>query len=249
MKETAVGAARAAGRIILDNFLNLKDIKMKGAQDIVTNVDVECQDAIIKIIKEKFPDHDIVSEENVHTDNDSDYRWFIDPIDGTINYTNGIPIACTSIALMKNDETVLGVVFDPFRDELFVAEKGKGAFLNDNPITVSKKDKLIDCVVCAAGIRTSLLDSALSILSRIVPNIRHIRDFGSAAIELCYTACGRADCYYCPSIHLWDCAAGVLMIKEAGGMVSNFEGKEWNNETSVIASNKIVHENLKKWLI
>lgn len=249
MKDTAIAAARAAGKIILDNFLNLKNIDMKGTQDVVTNVDFECQSKIVEIIKEKFPDHEFIGEENLETRSGSEYKWVIDPVDGTINYANGLPIACTSVALMKNDEVILGVVFDPFRDELFFAEKGKGAFLNNNPIQISEKDKLIDCLVGVGGIRGKNLDRVLDDLKKVIPNIRHVRDLGSAALELCYTACGRFDGYFCRSLHLWDCAAASLIIIEAGGRISNFEGIPWNNDESIIASNKNVHEEFLKWLM
>ena len=232
----AVKAARAAGALMKRNFLEPKKINETAQYDIKLELDVKCQQLIEKQLAAAFPKISVMGEEGDSGDASSDYRWVIDPIDGTVNYAYGIPHSCVSIALQEKVQalkskvqgrhsvtpdgysTVLGVVYDPFMDELWTAMRGGKAFLNGRVITVSKRATLAEAVV-AMGFskRTDTLTLMLPTLNRLIHRVRKVRMMGAAALSLTYTACGRHDAYLEAGVRLWDIAAGGLIVECAGG--------------------------------
>ncbi len=215
--------------------------------DLVTEADHASEKAIIKIIQDKHPDHFILSEETGSVHTNSNIKWIIDPIDGTINFANGIPICCVSIGVEQDGEMIMGAVFNPFMNELFFAEKGKGATLNENPIRVSDKDNLLtSCLV--TGFPYQYLDTPngpLEIFEKLIRKSIPVRRLGSAALDLCWTAAGRFDGFYEHKLQAWDSAAGYLMVQEAGGMVTDLKGEKFNPyQPGIIASNGKIHDQL-----
>jgi myo-inositol-1(or 4)-monophosphatase len=215
--------------------------------DLVTEADHASEKAIIKIIQDKHPDHFILSEETGSVHTDSNIKWIIDPIDGTINFANGIPICCVSIGVEQDGEMIMGAVFNPFMNELFFAEKGKGATLNEKPIKVSDKDNLLtSCLV--TGFPYQYLDAAngpLEIFEKLIRKSIPVRRLGSAALDLCWTAAGRFDGFYEHKLQAWDSAAGYLIVQEAGGIVTDLKGDKFNPyQPGIIASNGKIHDQL-----
>jgi len=215
--------------------------------DLVTDADHASERAIIKIIQDKHPDHFILSEETGSVQTNSKTKWIIDPIDGTINFANGIPICCVSIGVEVDGEMLMGAVFNPFMNELFFAEKGKGASLNEKPIKVSDKDNLLtSCLV--TGFPYQYLDAAngpLEIFEKLIRKSIPVRRLGSAALDLCWTAAGRFDGFYEHKLQAWDSAAGYLIVQEAGGVVTDLKGDKFNpDQPGIIASNGKIHDQL-----
>jgi myo-inositol-1(or 4)-monophosphatase len=215
--------------------------------DLVTEADHASEKAIIKIIQDKHPDHFILSEETGSVHTNSNIKWIIDPIDGTINFANGIPICCVSIGVEQDGEMIMGAVFNPFMNELFFAEKGKGATLNEQPIKVSDKDNLLtSCLV--TGFPYQYLDTPngpLEIFEKLIRKSIPVRRLGSAALDLCWTAAGRFDGFYEHKLQAWDSAAGYLIVQEAGGIVTNLKGDKFNPyQPGIIASNGKIHDQL-----
>jgi myo-inositol-1(or 4)-monophosphatase len=214
-------------------------------------VDHASEKAIIEVIKQNYPDHNILTEESGEIYQDSEYKWIIDPIDGTVNFANGIPLCCVSIGVEHNGKMILGAVLNPFMNELFVAEKGKGATLNDKKIEVSKKDKVINsCLV--TGFPYTYLDEPngpLQVFERFIRKGIPVRRLGSAAIDLCWVACGRFDGFYEHQLQAWDSAAGFLIVEEAGGKVTQLNGAYFSPYLpGIIASNGMIHDGLKTWI-
>lgn len=244
MKDTLLKAAKLAGKVMLKHYGKIRKITFKESKkSLLTKVDLKAEKVIIDTIKKKFPDHNIICEESGTKDNNSPYTWIIDPVDGTTNYSQGIPDFCTSIGLQKDDKIVMGAVYAPIRRELFFAEIGKGAYLNNKKINVSKKDKVIDSILgFSLPSLSSVAVNSLHIAADIFPKVRAIRNTGSAAINLCNVACARYDYYFSQSIHPWDAAAGAIILKEAGGKVTGMKGEEWKvGSIGISASNKILH--------
>jgi myo-inositol-1(or 4)-monophosphatase len=215
--------------------------------DLVTEADHASEKAIIKIIQDKHPDHFILSEETGSVHTNSNIKWIIDPIDGTINFANGIPICCVSIGVEQDGEMIMGAVFNPFMNELFFAEKGKGATLNEQPIKVSDKDNLLtSCLV--TGFPYQYLDTPngpLEIFEKLIRKSIPVRRLGSAALDLCWTAAGRFDGFYEHKLQAWDSAAGYLIVQEAGGIVTDLKGDKFNPyQPGIIASNGKIHDQL-----
>ena len=215
--------------------------------DLVTEADHASEKAIIKIIQDKHPDHFILSEETGSVHSNSNIKWIIDPIDGTINFANGIPICCVSIGVEQDGEMIMGAVFNPFMNELFFAEKGKGATLNEQPIKVSDKDNLLtSCLV--TGFPYQYLDTPngpLEIFEKLIRKSIPVRRLGSAALDLCWTAAGRFDGFYEHKLQAWDSAAGYLIVQEAGGIVTDLKGDKFNPyQPGIIASNGKIHDQL-----
>lgn len=251
MKQTAIKAAKLAGKVIMDNYGKIGKVSFKeNKKSLLTDVDLKSEKIIISTIKKKFPKHNIISEEAGIENKNSNYTWFIDPIDGTTNYSQQIPFFCVSIALAKNNEVILGVVYDPLRNELFVAEKGKGAFLNNKKIKVSAKGKLGDALAILATPSSSKSSiKSLKKSAEIFPKVRGLRNLGSAALNLCFIACSRLDVYLSYYLNSWDVAAGILIVHESGGQVTDLKGKPWNiNKKEMLTTNKKLHDKFLKLL-
>ncbi|NQV08369.1 inositol monophosphatase [Candidatus Woesearchaeota archaeon] len=253
MMETALEAAKGAGEIIMKYFDKEKQEITKGDVDYVTIADTECEKLIVSKIKEKFPDHNIITEESGDFEKSSDYVWLIDPLDGTANYVMEFPYFCTSIALKHKGETLLGVVYEPLVDLLFTAEKGKGAFVNGKRMQVSKTRNLNDSVM-VLGVYKGYVkkigkwDNTKNIFSRVMDNVRDFRRTGSSVLDFCYIALGKFDArIWFGKPTPWDPPAGELMIREAGGKVMDFKNNELSEESEgFIASNGLVHNELLK---
>jgi myo-inositol-1(or 4)-monophosphatase len=214
----AVKAARAAGKVMRVNWHQPKRVNSAEAHDIKLELDVQCQALIEKILARAFPQIPVLGEEGSTGDTAAEYCWVIDPIDGTVNYFFGMPHACVSIALQHRAKSVVGVIYDPFTDEIWTTTKGAPTRLNGKIIHVSKRTKLNDCVI-AMGFSKSQdnLKKSLPHLIRISKQAKKIRIMGSAALELAYVASGRLDAYIERTINLWDVAAGSLLVENAGG--------------------------------
>jgi myo-inositol-1(or 4)-monophosphatase len=251
----AVTAARLAGDIILKNLGHLTkgDVEKKQAFDFVTKVDRWSEAVIIQTIREKFPSHSFLAEETLKQPATDSFRWIIDPLDGTTNYIHSYPMFSVSIALAHRDEILVGVVFDPLKDELFHAVKGEGAFLNNVPIRVSETG-LLGSSLIATGFpfrKKELVDLYLTVFKAIFYEVSDIRRAGSAAIDLAYIAAGRVDGFFELSLGPWDIAAGGLLIEEAGGYITDFGGgKEHLSTGNVVAGNTSIQpeilEKIKK---
>lgn len=249
-KEVLIEATKA-GANELQKFFNKKfSISHKeGINNLVTEADFASDKAIKQVIKNAFPDHGIVSEESDEKISKSDYRWIIDPIDGTVNFANGIPICCVSIGLEYQGKMLMGAVFNPNLNEFFFAEKGKGATLNDNKISVSNKTEVItSCLV--TGFPYNYLDQEngpLEVFQKLIKKGIPVRRLGSAAIDLCWVAAGRFDGFYEHELHAWDSAAGFLIVEEAGGKVTNLAGEPYSPfQPGIIATNGKIHDELQK---
>lgn len=249
MKQTAIKAAREAGKILLSLYNKKISISQKkDSYNLVTEADLKSEKKIVSIIKKKFPEHSLLAEESINKKTDSEYLWVIDPLDGTNNFSHSFPFFCVSIALYKNNNPLLGVVYDPLRDELFYAEKGKGAFLNNKRIKVSNK-KTIDDSLLVTGFyyeRGVLMKKTLNQMEAFFKkNVRGIRRTGSAALDLCYVASARLEGYWELKISSWDFAAGALIVEEAKGKVTDSNGRKYNlGMGSVVASNGRIHNEM-----
>ena len=222
MLETAIRAAREAGRLLLAGSRREIQVDRIGRRDVKLAMDRKAEEAILRILRKKFPGHAVLSEECGRVGPKSEYRWVIDPLDGTVNYSRRIPLWGTSIGLMRGGEEILGVIFDPVRDELFCAEKGSGAFLNGKRIRVNERDDLKSAIIAYGfSAREDYLKRGLAIADRLARKASKVRAVGSAALHLAWVACGRMDGFFEVGLHPWDVAAGVAIIREAGGEVSS----------------------------
>ena len=245
-KEVAVSAAKEAGEISRGYFGEPIQVRFKARKDLVTVADVECEKRIVSIIRKHFPDHGIVGEELPAHPSDSPYKWIIDPIDGTTNYVAGIPLFAVCIALCHSDDPILAVIYDPLRDELFCAEKDKGAYLNGQRIAVSDTARLEDCVVSYSRSyhpTDEVVKSGLSVYEKLLPSVRGMRQFGGSALDFCYVASGRLDATVSPFTDpKLEHPAGYLMVDEAGGRSTDFTGKAWDLESpSIVGTNGRIH--------
>lgn len=241
-------AANAAGEIIRENWQQPKTIDYKGAIDLVTSVDRESERTIVDVIRRNFPDHSILAEEETDVQGTQhEYRWVIDPLDGTTNFAHSYPQFCVSIALEHNGRVIVGLVYDPIRGECFKAALGQGATLNDKPIRTSTAGEL-DKSLLATGFpydRRDFADFYLTYFKAFLTRCQGIRRGGSAALDLCYVACGRLDGFWELKLKPWDIAAGALIVAEAGGKLSDFCGKPfsiWGRET--LATNSLIHDQI-----
>lgn len=236
--EVACEAARGAGEVILGRFHGEKEISFKGRANVVTDVDLLAEKAALQVLRGEYPDFGILSEESEPVRTESSYTWVVDPLDGTRNYASGIPHVSVVVALERNGEVVLGVTYDPIREELFSAEKGQGAYLNDDRIHVSQRQALPECLLgFDMGYIGERAVTALDMIKTLWPDLQGIRIMGSGALGLAYAACGRMDIYFHHRLYPWDVASGLLLMKEAGGLIVDRHGNEAKLESeSVVAS-------------
>jgi len=247
IKNVLFKAAHDAGALMLERFHGRFEIEHKeGVNNLVTEVDTACEAIIIDLIQTHFPNHSILSEEDGATVQHSEYQWIIDPIDGTVNFAHGVPLCCVSIALKKNNEIMLGAIYNPMMDEFFFAEKGKGAYLNGAPISVSTKaDFNTAFLVTGFPYHYDATTDPLRVFSKLIKRGLPIRRLGSAALDLCWVACGRFDAFWEYYLNPWDLAAGLLIVREAGGSVTNFKGEQHIIfEPEMLASNGHIHADL-----
>jgi len=238
--DVSVEAARAAGELVKERFLTEKEVRFKGRADIVTDVDLAAERIILDLVQGEYPDFSILSEESSPVETGSPYRWVIDPIDGTRNFAEGIPHFCVVVALAKGDQTVLGVTYDPIKEEIFTAEAGQGAYLNGEPMSVSDRQEIPDCVLSFdLGYYDDKAATALDMIRHLWPGFQTMRLLGSSALGMAYAAAGRVDLYFHHSLSPWDSASGLLLAREAGGNVVDRQGNDANLFTpSVIVSSQ-----------
>jgi myo-inositol-1(or 4)-monophosphatase len=247
-REIAFAAARQAGELLANRLGDVRQIDYKGVANIVTDVDKASEAIILKIIRSEFPDDEILAEESGKTaGKKTSRRWVVDPLDGTTNYAHAYPCFCVSIGLLENGKRILGVVFDPILNELFWAELGEGAWLNDKPIHVSHIDKL-EASLLATGFRRNPpedFNTTMEQFRRLTSLTHGVRRDGSAALDLCYVACGRFEGFWERRLAAWDVGAGSLIVEEAGGTVSDLTNGELDvDRGNVIASNGLIHKEL-----
>ncbi|MEA3189030.1 MAG: monophosphatase [Chthoniobacter sp.] len=236
--DTAIHAAREAGKLLRENFGAKLDVSAFEAHDIKLELDVRSQTLITNILLDAFPDHAIYGEEGIAGNQESDFHWIVDPIDGTVNYFYSIPHFCISIALRERGEIIVGVIYDPMRDELWQVRQGGPPLLNGNPIAVSARQNLGDCILSVGFSKSkTTIDSGLPVFEQMVYRARKCRLMGSAALDLAYVACGRLDAYIEQSVSLWDVAAGKILVESAGGRVVITERPDVPNKLSIVASN------------
>ncbi|MBW1801666.1 MAG: inositol monophosphatase [Deltaproteobacteria bacterium] len=246
MLQTAIEAARKAGRLIAERYPGGRNLTVKGFRDLVTDADTASEALILDLIRARFPDHTIVSEEAGSSEINNDYTWIVDPLDGTTNYTHYHPVFAVSIGVLKGGEPLIGVIHDSLRDHTFVAERGGGAWVNNGPIQVSSVASLENGLVALDwGHSNEVRERILLYLHRVVPRCGSLRVLGSAALALAYVAAGRLDAYFQMGLKPWDAAAGMLMVTEAGGQCSTLEGKPYRVDLpGCLASNNIIHDEL-----
>lgn len=248
--------AREAGALLVQYFHQKLKIEYKGDADLVTAADRASETLIRERISQQFPSHDVLGEEQGLNDRGGDYRWYVDPLDGTTNFAHGYPVFCVSMAIEKltaedraagrDGQRIAGVVYDPTRDELFSAEQGKGAHLNEQPIHVSQATELKQCLV-ATGFPSHKRHKNPNIYfyHQITLRTHGVRRAGSAALDLCNVASGRFDGFWEFNLNPWDTAAGVLIVEEAGGKASRFDGSPFQlNSSETLVSNGLVHDAL-----
>jgi myo-inositol-1(or 4)-monophosphatase len=248
LKQTLIKAAETGAAVMKSYFNGKFEISNKeGINNLVTEADHASEKAIFEVIKKDFPDHYILSEEAGEIIQDSTYKWIIDPIDGTVNFANGIPICCVSIGVEQAGKMILGAVYNPFINEFFFAQRGFGATLNNKLIQVSTKTEVVKSSM-VTGFPYTYLDTPngpLQVFEKLIRKGVPVRRLGSAAIDLCWVAAGRFDGFYEHELQAWDSAAGFLMVEEAGGKVTDFKGNYYSPyQPHIIATNGLIHDEL-----
>ena len=246
--DVAREAALKAGETLVERFHQVKRISFKGRGNIVTDVDTEVEAAVLAMLRREFPDMGLLGEESKGVQPDSGYVWIVDPLDGTRNYASGIPFFSVVVGLALDGEVLVGVNYDPMRQEMFHAEKGKGAFLNDAPIHVSEKSKLEDCIL---GMDLSYDNvgavNGIDLVRALWPGMQTARIMGSSALGISYAAAGRSDLYFHHQLEPWDQVAGILLVEEAGGVITDRNGKRAGlYSDGIIASNATLHAEFKR---
>ena len=236
--DVALTATRAAGEIIRGGWNSDRQITFKGRADIVTDIDLKAEQAILEILTGAFPDFSILAEESKPIEGASPYRWVVDPLDGTRNYAQSIPHFCTIVSLAEGDDVIAGVVYDPVREETFTAAKGQGAFLNGSPISVTETTELSRSLLSFdLGYVDEKAGLAIDLLRSLWPGMYSVRLMGSAGLGVAYAASGRVDLFFHHSLAPWDIAAGLIIAREAGGRVVDRQGNDASLFTpSVICS-------------
>lgn len=245
-KTIAIKAAKEAGKVLLNNFEKNFEIKTKSKHEIVTKVDLLAEKKILNLIKKHFPEHNILSEEAGKIRNKSNYLWVVDPLDGTTNYSIGNPIFATTLALLYKNEIILGIIYAPFLKKMFIAEKGKGAYCNNKKIHVSNVSKIENSILTFChGNTDKAIKSALKIYKKFKFIARDIRQLGAASIELAFVSSGKIESIIIPGNNVWDVVAGTLLVREAGGKVTDFKNQKWNiRSKDILASNIKIHKKI-----
>jgi myo-inositol-1(or 4)-monophosphatase len=250
MLTVAIEAAREAGKFLRQNLGRVRSIELKEGQEknLVTEIDRGSEALILELIGKHYPQHEILAEESGRSKGrTSEYRWIVDPLDGTTNFTHGFPVFCVSIGLEWKGELLLGVIYDPNFDELFTAEKGRGAFLNGKRLRVSQRQSLIESML-VTGFPYNITENpgnAVELFVKFLMEAQAVRRMGSAAIDLAYVAAGRYEGFWEVALNPWDMAAGVLLVREAGGTITNFAGTPVSiYEKEVLATNGLVHQKM-----
>ena len=244
-----IKACRKASKILIRDFGEIENLQvsLKGPGDFVSAADKKVEKVLIEELQKARPDYSILSEEIGLIDNDKSFKWIIDPIDGTANFLHGIPHFAISIGLEHNKEIICGIIYDPIKDEMFIAEKGNGSYLNNQRMRVSSRSKLKDCMIFTGGPKIASEDRQLSLKEYnnfastvLVP----IRKLGSAALDMAYVAAGRCDGFWQRNLNYWDIAAGIILVKESGGFVTDFDGENdyIQNKTILVTNSKINKE-------
>jgi myo-inositol-1(or 4)-monophosphatase len=245
MLQTAIEAAHRAGRMIAERYPGGRTLAIKGFRDLVTDADTAAEALILDLIRARFPDHTIVSEEAGGNEISSGYTWVVDPLDGTTNYTHHHPVFAVSIGVLKGGEPLIGIIYDPLRNHTFMAERGCGAKFNDNPINVSRVAHLESALVGLDwGHSNEVRERILVYLHQIAPHCGTLRILGSAALAMAYVAAGWLDAYFHMGLKPWDTAAGMI-ITEAGGRCSTLEGTPYRVDLpGCLATNRLIHDEL-----
>jgi myo-inositol-1(or 4)-monophosphatase len=239
--DAAVEAGRAAGELLRQNFHQRLRVSSFAAHDIKLEIDVRAQDLITESLLKKFPEHALYGEEGIVGDQNSDFQWVVDPLDGTVNYFYGIPHFCISIALRFMGEIIVGVIYDPMREEVWATQKGGKATLNGKPFRVSERAELAEAVISVGLSKTGVtIEAGLPLLQEMVHRARKCRLMGSAALDMAYVACGRFDAYIEQGISLWDIAAGWILVENAGGTVEMKPRTDMKDKYSIVASNGVI---------
>lgn len=246
-REFATSVAKEAGELLKERFNHTHTISFKGRINIVTEADMMSEEMLMAGIRERFPGHDIISEETKGVLTGSQYRWIIDPLDGTTNYAHGFPVFSVSIALEREGSIILGVIYNPMLDELFVAEREMGAFLNEKKISVSDTGELSKSLL-ATGFPYDIRenpDNNMNYFTEMAMKARAVRRAGSAALDMAYIAAGRFDGFWELKLQPWDTAAGWLIVEEAGGSVTDISGETYRLDSpSILATNGKIHRSM-----
>jgi len=239
--DAADNAARAAGELLRKSFQHPQRVSSALAHDIKLEIDVQAQELITKLLLDEFPEHALYGEEGIVGDQSSEHQWVVDPLDGTVNYFYGIPHFCVSIALRFRGEIMVGVIYDPIREEMWRGQKGEAPKLNGEIFHVSDRADLAEAVISVGLSKTGItIEAGLPVLQRMIHRARKCRLLGSAALDMAYVACGRFDAYIEQGISLWDIAAGWLLIETAGGIVDLRPREDMKDKYSVVASNGLI---------
>ena len=244
-----VKTCRRAAKTLIRDFGEIEklQVSLKGPGDFVTASDKKVEKILIEALQKARPNYSILSEEIGQINNDDSFKWIIDPIDGTANFLHGIPHFAISIGLERDKEIICGIIYDPIKDEMFVAEKGNGAYFNNQRMRVSSRSKLEDCMICTGGPRQKSKDRELILQEYekfsskvLIP----IRKLGSASLDMAYVAMGRCDGFWQRNLSYWDIAAGIIIVKESGGFVTDFDGENRyiQNKTILVTNSKINKE-------
>jgi myo-inositol-1(or 4)-monophosphatase len=247
--KSGMEAARKSGRILVENFGKIEKISKKYDGTLVTNVDLKMEKEIVKVIREKFPKDEILSEENIYPVKNSPFRWIVDPLDGTHNFIRGVNIVGTSIALEFNKKVIMGIIHMPFAKELYFACKGCGSYLNNKKISVSNRKLKEATLIYDSNVINEQTETMLEHLKKLKNKVFIMRMFGSTARSLSYIAEGKADLEIEYTDKVWDFAAGAILIEEAGGKFTDHKGNPWNTKSKdYIASNSLIHGEVLKML-
>ena len=239
--DVAEQAARAAGESLRANFRRRQQVNVVAAHDVKLEIDVQTQELITNALLKEFPSHALYGEEGIVGDQSAEHQWVVDPLDGTVNYFYGIPHFCVSIALRLRNEIMVGVIYDPMRDEMWAGQKGEAPRLNGEPFHVSDRAELAEAVISIGLAKTGeTINANFPLLQAMIHRVRKCRVLGSAALDMAYVACGRFDAYIETGISLWDIAAGSLLVENAGGTVDLRPRENMKEKYSIVASSGLI---------